>query len=148
MDYFEEHEKDHGRHSTWYVRVFNATNSSKADEWSGLKRFVHVHKYTICKDRESHNGRLYISSCYDCCAKYYHSGIREHWTIENSLHWVKDVIHNEDRNAIKTKHGPVNSNILSSISINIHRKNGEHSITESQIKFGANLRNLFNIIRT
>ena len=34
-------------------------------------------------------------------AAIYGKGIRGHWKIENSLHWVKDVIHGEDKNAIR-----------------------------------------------
>jgi len=130
LDYWEEHEKDHGRHSSWYVR------------------FIHVHKHTIKKGKESHSDRLYISDRYTIDAQYYHEGIRGHWTIENSLHWVKDVIHKEDKNAIRTANGPVNSSVYSSIAINIHRIHGCHSITESQIKFGTNVNELFKLLRT
>lgn len=148
LDYYEEHEKDHGRHSSWYVRVFNAIDSNKAEQWKKLRRFIHIHKRTISKGKESHSDRLYLSDLYDTSAKNYHQGVRGHWTIENSLHWVKDVIHNEDRNAIKTNNGPVNSAVFSSIAINIHRSNGTHSITESQTKFGAKLKKIFDLLRT
>jgi len=148
LDYFEAHEKDHGRHSTWYVRVFDASRSAGADEWKGLRRFVHVHKCTVKNGKESHSDRLYMSDLHRTCARSFHNGIRGHWTIENSLHWTKDVVHNEDNNQIRTENGPVNSAVLSSIAINIHRKNGEWSITENQIRFGTNVKELFNLIRT
>lgn len=148
LDYYQEEEKDHGRHSQWFVSVFDATNSPKAKEWKGLRRFIHVHKITECKGRVSHSDRLYISSRYETSAEYYHKGIRGHWTIENSLHWVKDVIHKEDSNRIVTDNGPVNSAIFSSIAINLHRKNGYHSITEAQVSATANFTELFSLIRT
>jgi len=148
LDYFEEHEKGHGRHSHWYVRVFDAAGSTKADEWKNLRRFVHVHKHTVKKGKESHSDRLYISDRPDTSAEYYHRGIRGHWTIENSLHWVKDVVHKEDRNRITKGSGPLNRAVFSSIAINIHRKYGVRSITENQIIFGANVKELFNLIRT
>lgn len=148
LDYFEEHEKGHGRHSHWYVRVFDASFSPKAKEWKHLRRLIHVHKHTIRKGKESHNDRLYISDLNHANAEQYHRGIRGHWTIENSLHWVKDVIHGEDSNRLKKENGPINTAVFSSIAINIHRKNGNHSITEGQIKFGANVNELFKFIRT
>ncbi len=46
---------------------------------------------------------------------------------------------------MKTKNGPINQSIISTIAINIHRKNGNPSITDSQTKFGANVNELFNI---
>lgn len=148
VDRFEEHEKDHGRHSSWYVSVFDATLTPQMDEWKNLRRFIHVHKKTIKKGKESHSDRLYISDLFQTCAESFHKGIRGHWTIENSLHWVKDVIHNEDNNRIVKNNGPVNSAVFSSIAINIHRKNGNWSITEGQIKFGTMVDKLFNLFRT
>lgn len=153
LDVFQIEEKGHGRHSFWSVSVFNAFHSSKYKEWKGLKRlkrFVHVHKevfYTnrYVKKKFTDNDRLYISSHSSSDAQFFHQGIRNHWTIENRLHWVKDVIHNEDKNRMNTNNGPINNSIISTIAINIHRKNGNPSITDSQIKFGANIKELFNI---
>ena len=32
--------------------------------------------------------------------------LRAHWSIENRLHWVRDVTFDEDRSHIRTGHGP------------------------------------------
>ena len=148
LDSHTEHEKNHGRHSTWNVSTYNALQSDKTKEWKKLSRFIHVHKITIEKGKETHSDRFYISDKKTVSAKYFHQGIRGHWKIENSLHWVKDVVHNEDKNAIKTNNGPVNSAVFSSIAINIHRTKGDYSITDSQIKFRAKVPELFDLIRT
>ncbi len=148
LDYFEEHENNHGRRSSWYVFVYDGVQSCKAKEWTNLRRFIHVHKCTHKNGKIHHSDRLYISDLFCTDARYFHEGIRGHWTIENSLHWVKDVIHNEDNNRIRTKNGPMNSAVFSSIAINIHRKYGSHSITESQIKFNAKFNEIFNYFRT
>jgi len=66
----------------------------------------------------------------DLNAEEFHQGIRGHWGIENRLHWVKDEIHKEDKNKIRCGTGPVAASIFSSIAINIHRKNGNDSISE------------------
>ncbi|MEM6320292.1 MAG: ISAs1 family transposase [Bacteroidota bacterium] len=147
LDYFEAHEKDHGRRSTWYVTVYNALNSIKTVEWKGLRRFIHVHKKTEEKGKGSHSDRFYMSSHYQSSARYYHSGIRGHWSIENSLHWVKDVIIGEDHNQIRKDNGPVNSAVFSSIAINIHRSNGQYSISEGQMKNSSNVNELFEWIK-
>lgn len=151
LDYFEQNEKDHGRQSHWYVSVYNALQSEKTKNWKNLSRFIHVHKYTISKDKngerkETHSDRFYISDFFKSDAEFYHFGIRGHWSIENSLHWVKDVIHGEDGNQIKKNNGPVNSAVFSSIAINIHRKNGNHSITDGQLKFSSNVNELFEFL--
>ena len=148
LDYFEEHEKDHGRHSSWYVYVFDVVLTKVTEKWKNIRRFIHVHKCTIEKNKESHNDRFYISYCFETSAAHFHSGIRGHWTIENSLHWVKDVIHNEDHNQIVKDNGPVNSAIFSSIAINIQRTVGVRSVTENQMKFNTNIKRIFEHVRT
>ena len=135
LDCFEEYEKDHGRHSHWTVSVYNAMQSSKAEQWKNLRRFIHVHKHTITKEGESHYDRVYISDLFTTGAEYFHRGIRGHWKIENSLHWVKDVIHGEDTNPVRTRNGPINTATFSAIAINIHRKNGYHSISDGQFRW-------------
>jgi len=49
--------------------------------------------------------------------------IRNHWSIENNLHWIKDNILNEDRSTTKTKSGPQNLALLRSFVLHIIHKN-------------------------
>ncbi len=146
LDSYDEQEKGHGRHSRWTVNVYNAAQDQKANEWKNLRRFIHVHKHTIKKNEESHADRFYISDQFTTDAKFFHQGIRGHWKIENSLHWVKDVVHGEDQNGIRTANGPLNTAVFSAIAINIHRKNGHYSITDGQLYFSDKIKELFEII--
>lgn len=151
LDYYEEHEKDHGRCSNWHVYVYDARQSVKASEWTNLARFIHVHKHTVYKEKGkikiSHSDRYYISDYFQSSALFYHKGIREHWGIENQLHWVKDVIIGEDSNQIRHKQGAINRAVLSSMILNIHRKNGQKSISDAQITNNAcNIKELFELL--
>lgn len=148
LDYFMEYEKAHGRETFWYVSVYNALNHEKTAEWKNLSRLIHVHRMSINKDKEVHSNRLYISDLYHSNAEFFHQGIRGHWGIENKVHYVKDVVHQEDNNQIYTNNGPVNAAILSTIAMNIHRKNGNDSIKNGQIKFRAIVEQLFGLCRT
>lgn len=148
-EWFQE-EKGHGRHSRWYVSVYNARQSEKVDQWTGLSRFIHVHK--VCKQtktgKHSHSNRFYITDLASTQAALYGLGIRAHWGIENRLHWVKDVRHNEDKNRIKTNNGPINCAIISSMAINFHRNQGHQSILDAQVKAQANTRKIMAMIKT
>lgn len=146
IDMFEEQEKLHGRHSFWSVSVYNALQNDSRKDWAGLSRFIHVHKRTIEKGKTTDFDRLYVTNHFESSAQFYHQGIRGHWEIENNLHWVKDVYHNEDDNQIKKGNGPVNYSIFSSITINIHRKNGQKSILEGQIINSSNVKELFDTL--
>lgn len=149
VDYFEEREKSHGRDTLWSVRVYEACIGEVNKEWKNLKRIIHVHRIVDKpKGKQVHSDRYYISDLTSIDAAFFHRGIRNHWTIENRLHWVKDVVHREDQNRIRTDNGPVNAAIFSAIAINIHRKNGNDSITNGQIKFCCNLMQAIETIRT
>lgn len=132
------------------MNVFDASYSEKAREWKNLRRIVHVHKKTLHTKtgKISHSDRLYISDIYEQDAKKFHEGIRGHWQIENNLHWVKDVIQNEDKNGVQKRNGPVNVSTLNSLALNIHRIFGEKSLTTSQMIFCADLKLVLKTLRT
>jgi predicted transposase YbfD/YdcC len=47
--------------------------------------------------------------------------IRGHWTIEDRLHWVRDVIYDEDRSQIRTANGPRVMASLRNLAITVLR---------------------------
>lgn len=59
-------------------------------------------------------------------------GIRGHWSIENRLHWIKDVVFKEDDSKISLGHAPANLSVIRAIALNILRRNGHTSITTAQ----------------
>ena len=47
---------------------------------------------------------------------------RQHWSIENGLHWVLDVILREDECRIRTRNGPANFATIRHMTLNLlHR---------------------------
>jgi predicted transposase YbfD/YdcC len=50
--------------------------------------------------------------------------IRGHWKIENQLHWVKDVIFEEDKSQISDFQAASNWSILTTIGLNLFRSLG------------------------
>ena len=131
----------------WQVSVFDASCSYKTQEWKNLQRVVLVNRERTEKGKRIEKNAFFITDIH-LQAMEFHEGIRGHWGIENRLHWVKDVIHKEDSNRIKNGNAPLNRAVLSTMAINLHRKNGHQSITYGQIKFGSNVKDLFNLIRT
>ena len=45
--------------------------------------------------------------------------MRTHWSIENQLHWVLDVIMDEDQARNRTDHGPQNLALLRKLALNL-----------------------------
>ena len=44
--------------------------------------------------------------------------IRQHWGIENQLHWTLDVTFGEDSSRVRRGHGPENLGLLRRIALN------------------------------
>ncbi len=53
---------------------------------------------------------------------------RGHWSIENTLHWVRDVTFDEDRSQVRTGSGPQVMAALRSTAIGILRRAGHSNI--------------------
>ena len=52
-------------------------------------------------------------------AKEYAHYVRGHWGIENSLHWVLDMVFDEDRNRTRKDHGPENLAWLRRLAVGV-----------------------------
>ena len=60
--------------------------------------------------------------------------VRAHWTIENQLHWVLDVVFDEDRARNRKDNGPENLATLRKIALNLLRNDPAKGSLPSKIK--------------
>ena len=92
----------------------------KAAEWASLQGLVRIeseryHKATGKTEREI---RYYITSLRPDAARL-NSVIRQHWGIENKLHWVLDVGFSEDLDRKRAGHAAQNFSLLNRIALNL-----------------------------
>jgi predicted transposase YbfD/YdcC len=66
--------------------------------------------------------------CNDIPADQLAQVIRRHWSIENRLHWIRDVTFDEDHSQIRTGTGPAVMATLRNLAISIHRLAGATNI--------------------
>jgi len=121
-------EKNRGRIELRETTLFDAPQYL-AKDWKGIKKIIQVER-TTRRGEEVSQERAYFISSSDGDAEYFNRGIRLHWGIENSLHYIKDVVFGEDDSKIRTDNSPENSSIVRNIAINIFRDNGYDSITK------------------
>lgn len=123
-------DKSHGRQIKRQVSVFK--NSELVDlKWSHVQSLIKVERQGKRGQKDYHNIAYYISSLSET-AEVFSRKIREHWGIENQLHWVKDVIFQEDNLPIHHFQAVTNFSILQTIALNLFRILGFLSITEGQ----------------
>jgi predicted transposase YbfD/YdcC len=80
------------------------------------------------RDRGRFETRYYVSSAALSAARAAEA-VRNHWAIENSLHWVLDVTFGDDQSRLRTGHGAKNMAVVRHFAINLVRTaNDKHSI--------------------
>ena len=60
--------------------------------------------------------------------------VRRHWDIENGLHWVLDVVLNEDRARNRKDHGPENLALLRRLALNLAQLEPSKGSTRGKLK--------------
>lgn len=68
--------------------------------------------------KTQHEFSFYISSL-PADAPSLARAIRDHWGVENGLHWVLDCAFHEDPSRVRKDHGPENLALLRKIAINL-----------------------------
>ena len=48
--------------------------------------------------------------------------IRSHWAIENSLHWILDVVFRDDESLIRKGNAPTNMGVVKKVALNLLQK--------------------------
>ena len=119
---------DHGRIETRTITVFHDVEWLKErHNWPGLKSFIMVESVREIKgtnpdaakiERET---RFYITSL-AWLACQIGPVIRGHWAIENSLHWVMDMLFRDDECRVRKDHAPANFTTLKHMAYNIIRR--------------------------
>jgi predicted transposase YbfD/YdcC len=140
-------ERSRGRHERRTVAVF-APPAQVVEEWEGLQRIVHVARQVSRAGKETQTDHYYISSVCSDHAEVFSTGVRGHWSIENRLHWVKDVIQHEDDSCIRKGNGVETLSILKNVAINICRELGFDSIKGAAIHFASHVKELLAYFRT
>ena len=138
VDFHEESNKGHGRIETRRCWVTTDIDwfEDKSD-WPGLSMFVMVKSTRIVKGKESTHKRYYISSLEKASAKEVLQMTREHWGIENKLHWVMDVSFGEDKACIRDKICAHNIAATKRIAINALKSHPDYPGTPSGARMSA-----------
>jgi predicted transposase YbfD/YdcC len=113
---------DHGRIETrTYTAIHDVAWLQERHDWPGLRGVVMVESTREIGDKIERETRFYITSLV-LLAHALGPIIRSHWAIENSLHWVMDMIFRDDECRIRTDHAPANFTTIKHMAHNLIRK--------------------------
>jgi predicted transposase YbfD/YdcC len=102
---------------TCYVEN-NLTLYDDLAHWKHLKSIVIIESKREIKDKIHYETRFYLSDL-ALEPKEFNQYIRNHWSIENKLHWQLDVTFREDLQRTKTGNAPENLAIIRKLSLQL-----------------------------
>lgn len=141
---------EHGRIETrkyWHVNAPDYVKEKAT--WPGL---VSV---GMCEARRELNGqtsqekRYYLSSL-EVDAERFAKAARGHWSIENSLHWILDVVFREDDCRVRVGHAAENFGLLRRIAVNLlqQEKTLKRGVKTKRLKAALDDRYLLKVLTT
>lgn len=96
---------------------------------------IHMLNEGVRNGKPYEESHYYVSNKRVSDAVHFATGIRGHWAIENSMHWVKDAVMYEDNSKVKGMNLSGKLSILRNIVMNIYRLNDIWSITKAIQKY-------------
>lgn len=119
------------------------------EQWKGLQSIVKIDAERFIKStgETQQETRYYISSL-KADAGQLNEKIRDHWKIENSLHWVLDVAFHEDQSQKRAGNAAQNFSVINRIALNLLKSDiRKGSIKGKRLKAAWNDKYLEHVLR-
>jgi len=139
MGFFQTLEKDHGRIET--RRYWQSSDIAWMQDkplWRNLRSIGMVESVRRIKGENTLERRYYLSSL-PLDAPTFAQAVRQHWGVENSLHWSLDVTFREDHSRARSKNAAQNLATLRRIALNLIKQNPRPKVSQRQKRILAAL---------
>jgi predicted transposase YbfD/YdcC len=118
-DTYETRERGHGREEyRCYTVLHTSAGIRNAADWASLTTIGFCYSQRTIDGVTSEESRYFIGSK-KASAKVYGNALRNHWGIENQLHWQLDVSFDEDKNRVSRRHGAENLALLRRLALSL-----------------------------
>ena len=139
-----EHDKDHGRLETRRVCMLRLAENDPDWEdvqalWPGLRTLIRIDRTRQLATKTTQETAYYINN--QCkSARFLGRMARQHWQIENCLHYVLDVSLDEDASRIRADNSAINLGTMRNIVMNVlcNKSRDTSSVPRKQKKAGWN----------
>lgn len=114
---YETVEKGHGRQEKRVYELIHAPEGIRGQEdWEKLSVIGKCYSERTVAGKTASDLRYFIGSR-RCGIKVYGRALRNHWRMENCLHWQLDVTFGEDSSRIQKRHGAENFALLRRLAL-------------------------------
>jgi predicted transposase YbfD/YdcC len=142
-------EKEHGRIEERYFLQANAPEDlTGGGEWVGLASVGLCEAAREVGGQVSTHRRYYLSSLPVEAGKFAEA-VRGHWAVENSCHWVLDVVFGEDNSRVRVAHAAENFALLRRIVNNLlqHERSVKRGVKAKRLKAALDENYLLKVLR-
>jgi predicted transposase YbfD/YdcC len=123
MSTCEYYENKHGYQVNRRIELYeNKIDLPKG--WNGIQRFAKVRRWGTRDGKTFDETSFYVLSKPIHSAAIVAQGIQGHWSVENNLHWMKDVNLGEDNMSFKKPREAAILAYFNNIAINILANKG------------------------
>jgi predicted transposase YbfD/YdcC len=145
IDQADSREKNRGRIEHRRVKLFAAPQHCQQD-YPGLVAFAQLRRWGYRNHQAYDATHYYILSRAGLTAQQVGAIIRGHWSIENRLHYVKDVSMGEDHNGVAHPQAAKNLSLLKNVVLNVVRLKGFTSLKIANNAYAHNIKELYNCL--
>jgi len=124
-DWHETAERGHGRdESRTYLVLTEPEGIRDQESWVGLKVVGMCTRTRVVNGEQSDEAHDFIGSRL-AGARVYGQALRNHWGVENSLHWQMDVNFGEDASRVQRRHGAENLALVRRLALALLKRHPE-----------------------
>lgn len=122
LDQWEMKDHGHGRQEIrTYLTITDLEGIRHLEDWKGIKVIGMCLSEREVNGQRSDEARYFIGSR-KMSAQAYGQTIRDHWGIENRLHWQLDITFREDSNRVQKRHGAENLALLRRLAVSLLKR--------------------------
>lgn len=134
-DTYATEEKMHGREEKRsYTIIHNPQHIRSMDQWTNIRVIGMCHSERTVQGQTSSEVRYFIGSRKDS-AETYGDALRNHWSIENCLHWQLDVSFGEDASRIQDRNAAENFSTMRRTALSLLKRHpAKGSIATKRMK--------------
>lgn len=149
-DQYEQTEKGHGRLETrrcWTTSQIDWLR--QRHDWSGLQSIAAVECQRQIGEDVSTERRYFISSLPAPTAQRIGRAVRNHWCVENELHWSLDVCFGEDQSRVRIGNAAENLSRVRRLALILLKQEttAKVGIKAKRLKAGWNEKYLLQVLR-
>jgi len=128
-------QKSHGRQELrMYTMMEVPENFSERQQWPSVRSIGMAVREYVDKSGETRMGVRYYISSLPAKVRLFAQAVRNHWSIENQLHWTMDVSFKEDQSRARLHNAQAN--------LGIFRRAAEHAASLRYAHLGSTLADL------